>query len=290
MRFWIVGKSGMLSKAFQRLFNKKGFESIATAKREVDICSLKHVRAQCKSKAFTHVINCSGFTAVDLAESAFHQAYALNHDGVKNLAIACAESGKKLIHFSTDYVFDGKATMPYCEEAMTNPLSIYGQTKEAGEKTLFSYLPEALLIRTSWLFGREGTHFVKTIAELLQKRDRLHIIDDQKGRPTFCDDLVEATLHLIEQKGVFHFAGYGQVSWFEWAEEIYKQLKEKNIPLLCRDLKPIPSSGYPSKAKRPLFSVLTTEKYEKITKKKPPHWKEGLKECLKEVYVKQSCH
>ena len=290
MKFWIVGKSGMLSKAFQRLFSEKGFEFVATAKKEVDICSLSRVKEQCKNKVVTHVINCSGFTAVDLAESNAEKAYALNCVGVKNLAIACAESEKKLIHFSTDYIFDGTAHIPYTEEAVAQPLSIYGKTKDNGEKELFRYLKEALLIRTSWLFGKEGNHFVKTITELLQKRDCLHIINDQKGRPTFCDDLVEATLHLIKQKGVFHFAGYGQVSWFEWAEEIFEQLKRAHIHFLCRELKPIASSGYPCTAKRPLFSVLATEKYEKITGKKPPCWKEGLKACLEEIHVKEPCH
>ena len=290
MKVWIVGKTGMLSKAFQRLFRSKGISYVATAKEEVDICSLSRVKKQCKNKMVTHVINCSGFTAVDLAESHPEKAYALNCLGVKNLAIACAESEKKLIHFSTDYIFDGTAHTPYTEEAVAQPLSIYGKTKDDGEKELFHHLKESLLIRTSWLFGKEGNHFVKTVVDLVQKRDRLHIINDQKGRPTFCDDVVEATLHLIKQKGVFHFACAGQVSWFEWAEEILEQLKQAEIHSLCRELKPIPTSGYPTAAKRPLFSVLSTKKYETVTGEKPPCWKEGLRVCLKEIYVKHSCH
>ena len=289
MKVWIVGKTGMLSKAFQRLFRSKSISYVATAKEEVDVRDAKSVRAFCDSPGVTHVINCSGFTAVELAESAYEKAYALNCQGVKNLAIAATETNKKLIHFSTDYVFDGASKVPYNEDALPNPLSVYGKTKWEGEKTLFRHQPEALLIRSSWLFGKEGNHFVKTMLELMQKRDSIDIVDDQKGRPTFCDDLVEATLELIDEKGLFHFAGKSCLSWFGWAEEILKHLKEKNIPFLCRELKPILSSSYLCAAKRPLFSVLATEKYETVTGKKPPCWEEGLRACLKEVYVKRFC-
>lgn len=289
MKLWIIGKRGMLAQAFQRICSQKSIPFIATSKREVDLCDPFGLYAQFATLEFTHVINCSGYTAVDQAEQEQERAYALNVEGVKALAKLAAEKEKKLIHFSTDYVFDGESEAPYGEQAHTRPLSIYGKTKEEGEKALFELFPDALLIRTSWLFGKEGNHFVEKMVDLMQKRDSLDIVSDQQGRPTYCDDLVEATLDLLGAKGIFHFANRDAVSWFEWAEEIRKKLEEKQFPVLCRELKPIPATEYQAAAVRPSYSVLGTGKYEKAVQKTPRSWKEGLAECLKEYHVTHTC-
>src|SRR5690606_5926641 len=146
--------------------------------------------------------------------------------------------GKKLIHFSTDYVFDGKEK-GYCENASTAPLSVYGKSKEAGEKYLQKHYPEACLIRTSWLFGKEGNHFVKTMMRLLRENEKVDVVSDQWGRPTYADDLAEAALSLLDASGIYHFANAGETTWHGFAEAIKKKLEENNVSLKCQKVAPI---------------------------------------------------
>lgn len=289
MRLWIIGKRGMLARAFSCICTEKKIDFVATSQKEVNLRDLEGVKAQFETLDFTHVINCAGYTAVDAAEKEEKKAYALNVESVEQLAKLCAQYRKRLIHFSTDYVFDGKKDSPYDESASTNPLSIYGKTKQEGEKKLFQHLPRAVLIRTSWLFGKGGSDFVEKMIELMQKRDRLEVVNDQMGKPTYCDDLVEATLNLLDEEGIFHFANSGVVSWFEWAQEILKKLEEQKRPILCRELRPIAASEYQTAAIRPSYSVLRTKKYEQTVQKTPRSWKEGLAKYLKEIDVTPTC-
>ena len=276
MRLWIIGKKGMLAKAFQRKCLEKGVDYIATSRKEVNIEHEETLRAQFETLDFTHIINCSGFTAVDLAEEEKEHAYALNTLAVERLAKLAQETQKKIIHFSTDYVFDGKQEQ-YGEEALPRPLSVYGKSKEAGEKKLFEQCPKACLLRTSWLFGVEGEHFVKKMVQLLEKKECVKVVNDQRGCPTYADDLVEAVLEILNESGIYHFSNTGALSWYEWAEVIKQKLEEKNVPLLCRKIEAVSTDAYGAAASRPRSSIL------KVSKFKAPHWEAGLEKVLERV-------
>ncbi|MBF5059843.1 dTDP-4-dehydrorhamnose reductase [Candidatus Neptunochlamydia vexilliferae] len=273
MKLWIIGKRGLLASAMRRKCLEKGIDHVATTRKEVDVEDEKSVRAQFETMHFTHVINCSGYTAVDQAEEEEARAFALNRDAVALLAKLAQEHGKKLIHFSTDYVFDGEKE-GYQTGDPTAPLSIYGKSKEAGEKELH---PEACLIRTSWLFGQEGSHFVKTMIRLMEQQETLSVVNDQKGRPTYADDLAEAALSLLDASGTFHFANEGETTWHGFAETIKRKLEEKNHPLRCHTIEPVTSEKF-GKAKRPASSILLTENLQ------PPHWEKGLEEVLAHAF------
>ena len=276
MRVWIIGKRGMLSQAFRRKCRVRGVDYLATSRLEVNVEDESAVRAQFETLDFTHLINCSGYTAVDRAEDEEQLAYLLNVVAVERLAKLSKKHRKKLIHFSSDYVFDGEEES-YREDARPAPLSIYGKTKEAGEKKLFEHYPGACLVRTSWLFGREGNDFVKKMVTLMQERESLHVVSDQRGRPTYADDLAEAVLTIIDQSGIFHFANEGAISWFEWAEIIKKKLEERNVPLRCKEIAAISTEEFGAKAARPRSSLLVTDKFV------APHWDRGLEEVLESV-------
>ncbi|MCB1109884.1 MAG: dTDP-4-dehydrorhamnose reductase [Chlamydiia bacterium] len=280
MRLWIIGKRGILSSAMQRKCQEKGIDYLATSRKEVDLEHLEAVDAQFKTLMFTHVINCAGYTAVDRAEEEEEKALALNAEAIETLAKLSKMHGKKLIHFSTDYVFDGKEK-GYDVQAVTAPLSVYGKSKEEGEKRLKQYYPEACLIRTSWLFGKEGTHFVRTMIHLMQEQEMVGVVNDQWGRPTYADDLAEAALSLLDASGTFHFANLGETTWHGFAEVIKKKLEEVCSPLKCQKVQPISTAEFGAKAKRPPSSILKTEAFS------PSHWEKGLEEVIRHVIATQ---
>lgn len=276
MKVWIIGKRGMLASAMRRKCEESGIPYVATTRKEVDIENEAAVRAQFETLHFTHVINCSGYTAVDQAEEEVEKAHALNAEAVAVLAKLAKENGKKVIHFSTDYVFDGEQE-EYNNDDLCNPLSAYGKSKEAGERVLFEHLPEALLIRTSWLFGREGNHFVNKMVALMEKEEELQVVNDQMGRPTYADDLAEAALSIIDHSGIYHFANEGATTWHGFAEAIHKKLQEKK-EIRCRKIEPVTSSAFGAKAPRPRASVLSTTHFS------PKHWEVGLEEVLDHAF------
>lgn len=274
MKLWILGKRGILSSAMQRKCKEKGIDFVATSRKEVDLHQEEAIKSQFETLSFTHVINCAAYTAVDRAEEEEERAHALNAQAIGTLAKYASSCGKKLIHFSTDYVFDGKEK-EYGEEAATAPLSIYGKSKEAGEKLLKKHHPEACLIRTSWLFGKEGNHFVKTMIRLMQEKEMIGVVSDQWGRPTYADDLAEAALTLLDASGTYHFANAGETTWHGFAEAIKKSLEKNNVSLKCQQVNPISTEDFGVIAKRPASSILKTENFS------PPHWEEGLEEVIR---------
>lgn len=273
MKIWIIGKWGMLSQAMQRKCLEKGIEFVASTREELNLENEEAVKAQFETLMFTHIINCAGYTAVDQAEEERERAHALNAEAVALLARLSKKRGNKLIHFSTDYVFDGEKEA-YGEDDGKVPLSEYGKSKERGERLLMEHYPEALLVRTSWLFGKEGTDFVKKMIELMEVEESISVVNDQRGRPTYADDLAEAVLSILDESGIYHFANEGETTWHGFAQSIQKKLKEKK-DLCCQKVEPISSEAFPAKAKRPASSVLLTEKFS------PPHWEIGLEEVLK---------
>ena len=275
----VIGANGQLGSELKERLGENAFY---TDKDSLDITKFETVKSILSEKKPSVVINCSAFTAVDKAEEMKEEAFAINTKGVENLAKICKEIGAKLIHISTDYVFDGTNYKPYTEADKTNPQSIYGETKLEGEKRAFEFSDTVAVIRTSWLYSSYGNNFVKTMMRLGKERDTLGVIFDQVGTPTYAGDLADAIIIIAEKlqngtKEIYHFSNEGVASWYDFAKEIM-ELSEIDCVV-----NPIETKDYPMSAKRPLYSVLNKSKIKNNFKITIPYWKEGLKECLKKI-------
>ena len=223
------------------------------------------------------IINCAAYTAVDKAEDDINLATKINVDGPRNLA----KTGAKIIHISTDYVFDGVGHVPYSPDDKTNPISVYGKTKRAGELAVLENAPVAVVIRTAWLYSPYGNNFVKTMRRLGTEKESINVVADQIGTPTYAGDLADAIVKIIpqmthENSGVYHFTNMGVCSWYDFASEIMEMSGLKCV------VNPIKSSEYPTRAVRPFYSVLDKSKIQKVFNVKIQHWKKGLEKCLKQ--------
>jgi len=223
------------------------------------------------------IINCAAYTAVDNAEDNIDLATKINVDGPRNLA----KSGAAVIHISTDYVFDGTGHVPYGADDATNPVSVYGKTKRAGEIAVLENASRAVIIRTAWLYSAHGNNFVKTMRRLGAERDSINVVADQIGTPTFAGDLADAIVKIIPQiseqtSGIYHFTNEGVCSWYDFATEIMEM-----SGLKC-DVHPIKSSEYPTRATRPFYSVLDKDKIKQTFGIEIEHWKKGLRKCIKQ--------
>ncbi len=287
MNVWVTGGKGMLGMTLCHLLEAEKIPYVSTGS-EVDITNIEdlHIFIS-KHPEVTHIMNCAAYTQVDLAEKEISAAYAINVHGPLNLGTIANEYHLHMIHFSSDYVFDGKGKTPYQENSPCQPLNVYAQTKRAGEIMLFDEHPQACIIRTSWLFGLYGKNFVTTMLNLMKERDTVHVVFDQKGRPTFCDDLCRAAiaLGLADSSGIFHFANEGAVSWYAFALGIAEEAKRLHIPLKVSAIEPIPSVKYPTPAKRPAYSVLNTSKIESVLQYRPRKWKEALSDYLQQLII-----
>lgn len=223
-------------------------------------------------------INASAYTAVDFAETEVEKAFAVNADGVANLAEACKEYNTVFIHVSTDYVFDGETEIPYDEDNFTNPQGVYGASKRKGEELALENNPKTIILRTSWLYSEFNKNFVKTMLNLFSTKEELNIVADQHGQPTNCNDLAEAIMKIIETEnksyGIFHFSNYPETTWFDFAKEVSK-LSNSGIKL-----NPIATEQYPTPAKRPKRSTMSLDKIETVYHIEPKHWQNSLEECI----------
>ena len=224
------------------------------------------------------LINCAAYTAVDQAEQEKEMAFQVNAEAVGIMAALCMEHGCRFIHISTDYVFPGDANKPYVETDATGPLNAYGASKLAGEQQAIALNPDAIVVRTSWVYASHGKNFVRTMCKLMAERSEIKVVNDQWGRPTYAKDLAGVLLTLATMKevpsGIYHFANAGATTWFEFAATIAEQ-----IGTSCA-VHPIPSSAFPTPAKRPAYGVLDTAKIEAVTGIRPRRWEEALRECL----------
>lgn len=223
-------------------------------------------------------INASAYTAVDLAEKEPEKAFAVNAEGVANLAEACEEYNCVLIHVSTDYVFDGETNISYSEDSFTNPQGVYGASKLKGEELATDLNPKTIVIRTSWLYSEFNKNFVKTMLNLFSQKDELGIVADQFGQPTNSNDLAEAILKIIETEpktyGIFHFSNYPETTWFEFAQKI-AEFSGSNIKLNA-----ITTEEFPTPAKRPKRSTMSLDKIEETYKIELKHWENTLQDCI----------
>jgi dTDP-4-dehydrorhamnose reductase len=226
-------------------------------------------------------INCAAYTAVDRAEQEKDRAFHINAEAAGVLAAVCKEHDCKFIHISTDYVFDGTATAPYKEDSPTNPQCVYGASKLEGEKQALQFNPDSIIIRTSWLYSEYGKNFVKTMLKLMKEKDEINVVNDQFGSPTYAADLAEAIMVIINNQqsiikthGIYHFSNDGIISWYEFAVAIKKISGSK-----CK-INPIPTSQYPTPAKRPAFSSLDSTKIQKTFGIQIKDWKDSLANSL----------
>lgn len=274
MKILITGSKGQLGSELSLLLPN----AILADKDELDIIDKNALDNFIKNNNIDTIINCVAYTAVDKAEEDKENAYKVNVIGAENLA----KTNCKIIHISTDYVFDGKNCKPYLTTDKTNPLSVYGKTKLESENVVLKNNKNAIVIRTAWLYSSYGNNFVKTMLRLGKEKETLNVVFDQVGTPTYAKDLAEAITKILnnineETAGIYHFTNEGVCSWYDFATEIMS-LSNLN----CK-VKPILSAEYPTKATRPCFSVLDKNKIKKTFSLEIRHWKEALKECLNKI-------
>ena len=276
---WLIGNKGMLGKELAGLFKAKQMPYAGTD-RETDITDIETLRSFSRGKDLSWIVNCSAYTAVDKAEEESDTAYLINEKGVGNIGTLSEEIGVKVIHLSTDYVFDGKKNYPLAEDEPTGPTSVYGRSKLAGEIALQERNRRSFIIRTAWLYGREGANFVYTMLRLMRERESIKVVDDQIGSPTWTYDLASLIVRIIESDsedyGIYHFSGAGQTSWYGFAREIYRQGKERGIISGDCAINPCTTDEFPASAARPAYSLLSKEKVKTVLKGNVPSWEESL--------------
>lgn len=278
----VTGASGQLGQSLQ--FIAPNYPEITFHfynSSELNITDLENCKTIFSKTKPNFCINAAAYTAVDKAESESEKAYSINVTGAENLAKVCKEFDTVLMHISTDFVFDGNASKPYTEEDIPNPTGVYGQTKLDGEKAIQKLWEKHFIIRTSWVYSQFGNNFMKTMLRLGSERDSLSVVNDQVGTPTNAVDLAEAIVTIAltynlqpttDNFGIFNFSNEGQCSWYDFAKKIFEIHKIKI------DLQPIPTSSYPTPAKRPNYSVLDKRKIKNVFGLKITNWEESLKE------------
>ena len=284
MTVWIIGAFGMLGSAVASAFEKKGLKTLKTGRQDADIGDIDALRSFSENKGVTHIINCAAYTKVDLAEKEEALAFRINAKGPENVGRIAMEIGAKVLHFSTDYVFDGTSETPYFENIDVSPMNVYGKSKSEGEQRLLKTFPQACIIRTSWLFGLNGENFISKMLHLMETKKELRVVQDQFGRPTFCEDLAQAAVLLLDASGTFHFANREATNWYEFTRSIYDEAKKSGFSVNCEKIIPVSSDQFPTLAKRPQYSVLDTTKIEGVLGLSPRPWKEALKDYIHQYF------
>jgi len=299
MRILVTGKNGQLGKSINKIVNtgngknnyQQDNEFIFVGREELDLSNNSSIINYFNNNdKFDVIINCAAYTQVDKAEQEAELANQVNHLAVKQLASIANKQQARLIHISTDYVFDGESDKPYTEIDITNPINVYGKTKLAGEKALQAVMPiNAIIIRTSWVYSEYSNNFVSTMLRLGKERDELSVVSDQIGSPTYATDLADAILEIIKSKEfreenqttqIYHYSNEGEISWHEFAKEIFKIAK-----IDCK-VNPITTQQYPTPAKRPINTIMSVDKIVGIFSLNTPNWKESLIKFRKHEYEK----
>lgn len=287
MNILITGSKGQLGLELISLEHKfPDINLFGTDKSMLNIADFGDMEHYVSKNKISAIVNCAAYTDVNKAEDEIEKADDVNHLAVRNLGLIAKKHNIKLLHLSTDYVFDGNSSIPYKESDATNPQNAYGISKLNGEKALLEINPKnSLIIRTSWLYSEFGNNFVKSMLKLSKEKDSITVVSDQIGSPTYAKDLALAILQIIpainsDNLQIYHYANKGQCSWFEFASAIMK-IAQQNCEIL-----PIPSSAYKTKAKRPKYSLLDTEKIQHTFNLEIPNWEDALRECVLKLEVK----
>jgi dTDP-4-dehydrorhamnose reductase len=276
----VTGANGQLGSELQAIANQYEYDVLFTDAATLDITSLEQVQTFVTGKNINYIINCAAYTQVDQAENEPELAAKVNDLAVANLVQVAQDHNIKLVHVSTDYVFDGTSHQPLKETDPTNPIGVYGRTKRAGELHIINAPLDYIIIRTSWLYSNFQANFVKTIERLASERESLTIIADQVGTPTYAADLAQAIWHILPQinsqnSGVYHFSNEGVASWYDFAQEIVS-LSHLNCVIL-----PIETKDYKTLAARPYYSVMNKKKIKEVFNINIDYWKNALVRCVK---------
>lgn len=284
---WVIGYKGMLGSEICRQLTENNIQFVRSDV-DVDITDFKALLEFARAWSVKWIINCAAYTAVDKAESDVELAKKLNEDGPANIAKVADIMGARLIHISTDYVFDGTGDTPRTEDMPVAPIGVYGVTKAAGEKAVMDNCKNYFILRTAWLYGWAGKNFVYTMIRAMNTHDAVKVVNDQKGTPTFAGDLAKVILEIINRGsmtpyGIYHVTDIGEITWWDFTNEIKKQGIEtgwinetgKNCVV-----NPCTTDEYPTPAKRPAYSVLSKDKIQQALGITLPDWKKSLKEFL----------
>lgn len=282
----VTGANGQVGQEIRALVAQYAiFEFVFTSHDTMPINDEAAVQKMFAALNPVFCINCAAYTAVDKAESDKDAAYQVNAEGTRILADACKAHNTYFIHISTDYVFNGQSPMPYTEDATTDPVNYYGASKLKGEQLCLQANPNAIIIRTAWVYSSFGKNFVKTMMKLMQDRPAISVVSDQVGAPTYAADLAKCILDIILNAesagdeswvpGIYHYSNQGRISWYDFAVAI------KELTGSACEVNPIPSAQYPTPAKRPSFSLLDTNKIRNTFDVNIPDWKESLQQCIK---------
>ena len=278
----VIGAGGQLGQCLKTVAERRGISEIVfPVEQEANILNQELLNSLLEKEKPKFVINCAAYTAVDKAEDEVDLSKAVNETGAANLAKACKANGATLVHISTDFVFEGNEVKLLKEEDAANPINVYGVTKLDGENAVIDILDEHFILRTSWLYSEYANNFVKTMLKLGAERDELGIIADQVGTPTYAIDLANTIFDIIQSEnksyGLYHYSNEGVTSWFDFAKAIF------DISNTAVKANPIPGSAYPTKAKRPAFSVMDKSKIKSTFNIQIPYWRDSLVECISKI-------
>ncbi|TFU90143.1 dTDP-4-dehydrorhamnose reductase [Dysgonomonas mossii] len=283
----VTGCNGQLGNEIRRISanHENNFRFFFTDVAELDITDLKAVDSFIKENNIKYIINCAAYTAVDKAEDDVDLCYKINRDAVANLGLAATNNNAKVIHISTDYVYDGTANKPYVETDTVNPQSVYGKSKQEGEAELLKACADSIIIRTAWLYSIFGSNFVKTMIKLGKERETLNVVADQRGTPTYGTDLAKTIVKILDfseangfKPGIYHYSNEGATTWYDFTLAIHKEAGINT----CK-VNPITTEQYPVKATRPKYSVLDKTKIKSTFNLTIPKWEESLNNCIKEL-------
>ncbi|MDR3266844.1 MAG: dTDP-4-dehydrorhamnose reductase [Tannerella sp.] len=282
----IIGANGQLGNALRNICgNDEKYFYHFTDIQELDICNKSQLENFVHGNKIRLIVNCAAYTAVDKAEDDRQLCYKINRDAVRNIGEVAALNQAKVIHISTDYVFDGKGMRPYREEDDTSPASVYGHSKLAGENALLSTCTESIIIRTAWLYSETGNNFVKTMLRLGKERDAIGVVNDQKGTPTYAGDLASTVKTILESdsfvSGIYHYTNEGICTWYDFTKKIFE------LSGFQCSVKPLRTEDYPTKAARPAYSVLDKTKIKQTYKIYIPEWEVSLKKMINRLEIKK---
>jgi dTDP-4-dehydrorhamnose reductase len=294
MKLLLIGGKGQLGWEIVSAAKICGLDCEGIDTPQFDLKDRDAVERTVERGKYSLIVNAAAYTAVDKAESERDQAFAVNAEGPRYLAIACAKTNIPLIHISTDYVFDGNKTSPYIESDPLCPIGVYGESKAAGEKVVREALETNVILRTSWLYSSHGNNFVKTILRLAGEREELRVVSDQYGCPTYAADLAAAVLELAKRIGsqgsvrwgVYHYCGHGVTTWHGFAEKIC-ELAGNYRPLRVKRVKAISTVEYPTPARRPPYSALDCSKINRVFGIQTRPWQDSLAEMLAKLFTEE---